>query len=109
MLLEEIVKIGWDLCRTVIEARDTLEAELKHSEHSFAGMLEGILDQKLDYMMHVLQESNLSRSASMSSPFSPSSQSSILNAQQVNLLHRTFAPAIVHIASLCNTLMCRRS
>ena len=97
--------MGWDLCRTVIEARDTLEAELKHSEHSFAGMLEGILDQKLDYMMHVLQESNLSRSASMSSPFSPSSQSSILNAQQVN--HRTFAPAVVHIASLGNTPMCR--
>lgn len=69
--------------RRVIEARDTLEAELKHSEHSFAGMLEGILDQKLDQMVHVIQEGNLTRSLSGSTILSPGSQATSLNAQQV--------------------------
>ena len=77
------------ICRKVIEARDTLEAELKHSEESFAGMLEGILDQKLDHMVQVLQEnSSLSRSQSLTMPSSPGSQSGILNAKQVQPLSK---------------------
>lgn len=68
------------------EARDTLEAELKHSENSFAGMLEGMLDQKLDQMLVMLQDCGAKPSSarsSLSSPSNAAGQPTVRKAQQV--------------------------
>ena len=82
-----LVTWGTAARRNMTEARDSLEAELKHSENSFAGMLEGMLDQKLDQMLLMLQGSGAKAPSPRSSLGSPSSavagQPTVRKAQQV--------------------------
>lgn len=97
------------MSRDMTESRDVLEAELKHREAGFAGLMEGILDQKLDQMLVMLQDFGAAKPtssrSSISSPSAVYSQPTVRKAQQVTRIFFNSRMSISQsrVAGTCGT------